>query len=422
MSLTVGHSDLSLDGKFEQLQAYLNNTGKLKANLKIRSAFIDVQDFSSSTKAVEIANGRNFVLPDNIDGNIHLLANNLTYDKHEFKKLSTELVIYDRNLHFQKLALQNAQADINGHVLIQEKSPEIFTISTNAHSNNISFQPVFAEWDNFQQNVITSNNISGKVLADLQFSAPFDLRSGIKSQDISATVKIRIDDGRLKNVEAFKSITASLKGSAMTRMLLKQNNIQNFENNLLDLKFSSIENTFVIANGRITIPKMTIASNAMTINLAGTHDFDNQIDYRFDFNLRDIKKAKTQSEFGDVIDDGTGLQLFAHMFGPMDNPTIKWDQQAKRELVKTNIETDKQTAKQMLKADFGLFKKDTTVQAFKAKEKPKEEILVSFKKEGEPEILEEEEKKKDSKLGRTFQKWKEDAQKNKDDKVKVIAN
>jgi len=189
LSLTIGNSDLSLDGKFEQLQAYLNNTGKLKADIKIRSAFLDVQDFSTSTKAEEIANGRNYILPNNIDGNLHLMANNLTYEKHQFKKLSTELVIFERNLHFNQLSLQNSEADIVGNLLIREKSPEIFTISTNAHSNNISFAPLFAEWDNFQQTVISSNNISGKAIIDLQFSAPFDLKSGIKSKDIVATVK-----------------------------------------------------------------------------------------------------------------------------------------------------------------------------------------------------------------------------------------
>lgn len=422
ISLTVGNSDLALDGKFEQLQAYLNSSGKLKANMKIRSAYLDVQDFSTSSKANEIADGRNFVLPNNIDGNVHLIANNLSYDNHSFKKLSTELVIHERNLQFKQLALQNSEADISGTVLIQEKSPEIFTISTNAHSDNVSFQPLFAEWDNFQQSVISANNISGRVSADLKFSAPFDLRSGIKSENIAATIKLRIDDGRLRNVEAFKAITSSLKESAITRLLLKQNNIQNFENNLLDLKFSTIENTIQISNGRLTIPRMTIASNAMTVNLSGTHDFDNQIDYRFDFNLRDIKKAHTQTEFGEIIDDGTGLKLFAHMYGSLNDPTIKWDQQAKRELVKATISSDKLLAKEMLKADFGLFKKDTTVRTYQAKAKPKEEIQITFGKTNEAEIAEITKAKKDSKMNRTFQKWKEDAQKGKDDKINVISD
>lgn len=422
LSLTIGNSDLSLDGKFEQLQAYLNNTGKLKADIKIRSAFLDVQDFSTSTKAEEIANGRNYILPNNIDGNLHLMANNLTYEKHQFKKLSTELVIFERNLHFKQLSLQNSEADIVGNLLIREKSPEIFTISTNAHSNNISFAPLFAEWDNFQQTVISSNNISGKAIIDLQFSAPFDLKSGIKSKDIVATVKMKIDDGRLKNIDAFKSITVSLKESVMTRMILKENNIQNFENNLLDLKFASIENTFTISNGRLSIPRMTIISNALTVNLSGVHDFDNQIDYHLDFNLRDIKKKQTKSEFGEIIDDGTGLQLFAHMFGPIDNPTIKWDQQAKRELVKANIEADKQTAKEMLKAEFGLFKKDSTLRVYQVKEKPKEEIQINFGKTEETEVVEDVKVKKDNKINKTVQNWKNEADKAKDNKIKFISD
>ncbi|MFA7272572.1 MAG: AsmA-like C-terminal region-containing protein [Crocinitomicaceae bacterium] len=421
ISLTVGNSDLALDGRFDQIQSYLNNSGNLIAQVKIRSAFIDVQDFSSSSKAEEIANGRNYVLPNDIEANIDLLANNLTYEAHQFKKLSTELQIRDRNLHFKNLALQNSQADIQGSVLIQEKSPEIFTISTDAHSENISFQPVFAEWNNFEQSVITSNNISGKVAVDMQFTAPFDLRSGIKMKDIVATVKLRIDEGRLKNVEAFKSITASLSESSMTRILLKQNNIQNFEKNLLDLKFESLENIFTIKGGKLNIPKMTIASNAMTVNLSGTHDFDNQVDYHFDFNLRDIKKTQTVTEFGTVVEDGTGLRLFAHMFGPMDDPTIKWDQQAKRELAKANIEAEKQSTKEMLKADFGLFKKDTTVRAFQAKEKPKEEIQITFGGTKEMEVAEEVKVKKDTKITKALQKWKDESQKDKDGNIKVIS-
>jgi len=233
---------------------------------------------------------------------------------------------------------------------------------------------------------------------------------------------MKIDDGRLKNIDAFKSITVSLKESVMTRMILKENNIQNFENNLLDLKFASIENTFTISNGRLSIPRMTIISNALTVNLSGVHDFDNQIDYHLDFNLRDIKKKQTKSEFGEIIDDGTGLQLFAHMFGPIDNPTIKWDQQAKRELVKANIEADKQTAKEMLKAEFGLFKKDSTLRVYQVKEKPKEEIQINFGKTEETEVVEDVKVKKDNKINKTVQNWKNEADKAKDNKIKFISD
>lgn len=412
LSLTVGRSDLALNGKIEQLQSYLNRKGKLSTQLAIRSAFLDVQDFATNERAEVIQNERNFVLPNDISGHVHLLANNLQYEKHQFKYLSTNLKIDGRSLSFGELKLQNAGADVVGRVLIQENQPEIFTISTNASSNNISFQPLFQEWDNFQQDVISSENISGIAQANLIFKAPFDLRSGIDMNSILATVKLKIDDGKLRNVETFKSITASLQESTATKLILKENNINTFEKNLLNLQFQSLENTLTIQNGVLTIPKMTIASNALTVNLSGTHTFNNQVDYHFDFNLRDIKKIKTETEFGEVVDDGTGLRLFAHMYGDIDSPTIKWDKEQKRMLAKENLQQEKMTTKEMLKAEFGLFKKDTAVVAYKAKVKPKEEIHMQFQKTNAEDITPEIQKK-ETKLGKTFQKWKEDATRSK---------
>lgn len=415
LSLTVGKSDLLLNGNFDHLQAYLGKKGNLTTQMEVRSAFMDVQDFATNDKSVEIKNGRNFILPNDIDGNIHLIANNLQYEKHQFKQLKTQLKLRGRHLHFTELQLQNAGANIAGNVLIQENSPEIFTISTQASSHNLAFQPLFKEWDNFEQHVISSENISGNASAVLKFTAPFDLRSGIDTKKILATLELRVDDGRLKNVETFKSITSSLQKSSSTRLFLKENNINNFEKNLLDLKFETLQNTISIANGRLTLPKMIIASNAMTINLSGTHDFNNQIDYHFDFNLRDIKKVKTESEFGEIIEDGTGLRLFCHMFGSLENPTIKWDKDQKRELAKANFEQEKQTTKAMLKAELGLFKKDTAVVAYKANDKPKEEIRIQFGEEKEETVPEK--AKKETKVTKTFQKWKEDAKKEKEGEI-----
>ena len=417
VSLTVGKSDLRLNGKIEHIENYLNKKGNLYANIDLSSAFLDVQDFSTTEKAEEIKNGRNYILPNDIEGDFHLLANNLQYENHQFKQLNTRLLVKGRNLHFADLSLQNAGANIAGQVYIAENSPEIFTINTNVASDNISFQPMFKEWNDFHQTTISSENIQGIAHARLQFSAPFDLRSGIVSKDILADIQIRIEDGRLKNVEAFKSITASLNDSKVTKMILRENNISDFEKNLLDLKFASLQNTITIKNGIMTIPKMTISSNAITLNLAGTHSFDNEVDYHFDFNLRDIKKVKTQSEFGEIIEDGTGLRLFAHMFGNLENPTIKWDREQKKLLAKESIEQEKITTKQMLKAELGLFKNDSSVVSYKPKTQAKEEIQMQFGKKEEEQSNFEDKPAKNTKVNRTLQKWKDEAKKEKEGEV-----
>lgn len=414
LSLTVGKSDLSLTGTFTNLEAYLNKQAKLHVQAEVKSAYMDIQDFSSSTKEEKIENDRKFILPNGIEGNIQLMSNNLKYEEHHFKYLRANLAINDRRLTFNNLSLQNAEADINGIVQIAENSPEIFTIETQASTNNLRFKPLFKEWNNFEQDVLTSDQINGVASVDLDFKAPFDLRSGINKKAILASVKLSVEEGSLTNVTAFKEITNSLKESKATRLILKQNNINRFEEDLLHLKFDKFENTFTIQNGRIHIPRMYIASNAIDINVSGTHDFDNQVDYSFDFNFRDIRRQNLQTEFGEVIDDGTGLRLFVRMFGPIDNPTIKWDSEARKQLAKENFEAEKQNTKAMLKSELGLFKKDTTVQAYVPKVHQKEEVRMVLKSDPEPVA---DKPKKEGKLQKTFSKWKEEAEKEKEGRV-----
>lgn len=414
---TVGKSDMKIDGDMSFNAGLFAFDGPIDTQLKIRSAYCNIQDFSSSTKEEEIKDGRNFILPSNINGAVALMANNLVYDGHEFKQLSTQLKVRNRAVYFEDLQVKNAGAQIAGVVLIEENKPEIFTISAQAQSSNVQFKPLFAEWDNFQQDVISADQIEGVADAHINFQAPFDLRSGINMKAIVAEVNFSINNGRLKNLSSFKEITASLDKSVATRAILKRNNITHFEEQLKDLRFENITNTLQIREGALHIPQMMIATNAMDINLSGWHDFDNNIDYRFNFKFRDIRRVQTDTEFGEVIDDESGLQLFVRMLGHLDDPTIKWDGEARKALAKAKREEEKQTAKSILKTGFHLYQKDSTVQKFEqAKPQPKEKIEIIFDEDEKQNdtnsetIIAKDKPKRNGKIGTTLNKWKQQAQ------------
>jgi hypothetical protein len=280
-------------------------------------------------------------------------------------------------LTFKELTLQNANATVNGELIIEETSPEYLVLQSVLESNNIYFKPLFQEWNNFDQEVITENNIAGKAHINLQFKAPFDLRSGIIKNAIVAKAHISITDGALKSVSTFKSITESLKTSPV-RFLLKKRNINDFEKKLLDLRFQTLENTIVIQNGKLEIPLMEIKSNALDIETFGWHTFDNQIDYHFAFRFRDLMTVERETEFGIVEDDGTGLMIFMRMHGNTDKPIIEWDQKAKKEQAKENREAAKLEALSILKTEFGFRKNDTTIGVYQPIKKPTEELRIDF--------------------------------------------
>ncbi len=409
VTLKIGRSDFHVNGVLNEIIPYFQGKGKLDGRLNIKSDKIILQDLGTETKQEKNLNARAYILNHQIKGAVFLEVNELHYEKHVFSKIRGNMNVNGRTIRFPNVSLKNGGASIKGSVIIEERSPEIFYITSRVASKDITFKKLFKEWDNFKQTVIKSENIEGTAIASVQFEAPFDLRSGIISSAIKSEIGIQIDNGRLKNLATFSTIIESLKTSSLKTILGKEN-IDDFGKRLKDLRFDQLKNTIIIKNGIVTLPSMSIHSSAINIEVSGKHTFTNKIDYRFGFRFRDLKK-KQISEFGEIVDDGTGFRVFMRMYGDLDNPTIVWDRESRKEIAKQKREEEKQTAKSILKTEFGLYKNDTTVQEFIEVKGPKEEISVDFDPvQSVDTIVEQKPPKKDSKVNRWLEKMKKEAE------------
>lgn len=376
VSLRLNNSDVALNGVFQNVVGYFKKESHLLANVVVKSRRIDIADLGAESKEQKQGETRAFVLPSNIEGNVLLSVGQMNYEGHAFKEINGEMTVKNRLIRFPRIAVKNGGTEIKGSLSIEEKSPEYMYLSSQLVSRDIDFKPLFKEWNNFNQDVIKSENISGRAQANLSFDAPFDLRNGIVSNAINATIGIQIDEGRLKDVSTFKIITESLREPGI-RTYLGKENINVLEKKLLDLRFEQLSNTLIIKNGVLTIPTMSIASSALDVEVSGQHSFKNEIDYRFGFRLRDLK-AKKESEFGTIIDDGTGMRVYMRMYGTMDNPIVEWDKTTRKLEAQENRAAAKADAKSILKTEFGLFKNDTTVKRYVQDRTPHEELILDF--------------------------------------------
>ncbi len=419
VGVQLGSSDLTIDGVFQNIVPYFQDRGNLRASVQLKSRNIDLADLGATTKEEKIEDGRQFVMPADLEGNVFLEVDKLIYENHTFKELSGNMLLGQRILHFPTISVNTAGADVKGDLTIEERTPEIFHITTNITSNNIEFKPLFKEWNNFHQEVINENNIFGRAQAQVYLEAPFDLRSGVISRSIKSEIFIRILDGRLKNVDAFRSITESLRGSSTAKMVVGAKNIENLERKLLDLKFETLENTLIIRNGKLELPNMLVESNALTIEASGTHTFENRIDYRFAFRFRDLKSNEKDTEIGEVEDDQTGIRLFMKMYGPLDDPTIEWDKQGKKEQARENREREKQDIKSILKTEFGFYENDTSVKIYQEKKRGQERIELDFGHEevNDANLPEPKKPEKDPKIKTKLKKLKEQSEKEKKQEV-----
>jgi len=139
-----------------------------------------------------------------------------------------------------------------------------------------------------------------------------------------------------------------------------------------------------ISNGTISIPKMSIASNAMNINLSGSHTFENEIDYQFNFKLSEILLRREESEFGKIEDDGTGAKIFIHMYGTTDNPQFEMDRKGAKESRKEDFIAEKEKFKKIINEE--LFKKGVGNQDLK-NEKEQKAIVTIIEEDPEPKVI-----------------------------------
>jgi hypothetical protein len=117
----------------------------------------------------------------------------------------------------------------------------------------------------------------------------------------------------------------------------------------------------------------------MDINMSGTHGFDNSIEYNFDFKVDEIFKRKnTQSEFGEIEDDGTGASIFLTMKGTTSDYVFAYERTGAREYIRRVLVAEKQTLKSVLKSEFGLFGRDTAVQTIAEPTTPAPEFVIEW--------------------------------------------
>ena len=95
---------------------------------------------------------------------------------------------------------------------------------------------------------------------------------------------------------------------------------------LTHVTFAKLENQIEIKDRTVFVPQMLVQSSAMDIEVSGAQTFDGGVDDHLNFRLADLFRTNGGSdEFGPVVDDGTGMRIFLHMYGTTSDLQFKND-------------------------------------------------------------------------------------------------
>jgi hypothetical protein len=413
----IGKSAFQLEAKIPDFMERLTQEAPLLISGSLQSKQLDISDFDTKSATKE----RDWILPSSLDVRLPFEIKTLLYDHKEFQHLSGALTLSPRQLLLSKLQFGHVQGRWQGQVQLKEDAPCKFAIATNGSARQVELSTFFKQWNNFDQSVLTNEQLTGKGNFEFDVNTKYDFYKGLDEASLRAQIHCRIDNGRLYHAPILQDLASSLtfgKG----RAILGAKNQAALQQKLKDVRFETLENTFTIADRQLRFKKMHIGSSALDLDLVGQHSFDHDIDYAIGLRLRDLMVQETQSEFGEIMDDGTGLRLFVRISGNLSDPKVSWDQKGKKEAAQQQFEQSKQESKEMLKAAFGLYQNDPSVGTYKTEKIPHETIKLKFNT-NEPAAKTQVNSKlateKSNKLQQKLEKWKQEQQQGAEVNVKI---
>ena len=363
----ISSSDFELSGFFRNIVGYaLKDKQDIEIEATLNSDNIDLNEILANKQPSSTNDSKyKLTFSEHVNLNLNSEIAHLKFRNFQADDIRGVIKLKDKKLVVDPIIFSTMNGTVTTSGIVDGSDTSKLTVNCFADANQINITQLFRSFENFGQGTITDKNIKGVATFKLQFSSIVSPQLDVDMNTIYAAVDLSIDNGELNNVAAMKSLSRFI-------------DLKELEN----IRFANLKNQLEIRNKVLTIPKMEVKSSALNLIASGTHTFDNKINYRIKLSLNELlskkaKKAKKQNEeFGVIADDGLGrTNLFLLMSGTVEKPLIKYDSKSAVENVKKGLQLEKQTFKAILKDEFGVFKKDSTLKGKSPQQKQVKQII-----------------------------------------------
>lgn len=290
--------------------------------------------------------------PEHISLRLNASVEHLQFRKFEAKEIQGSVSLQNRVLSVSDVRMKTLGGSVFFSAVADNTLPDKLALSGSAVLNKVNVTDLFFRFNNFGQDALKHEHIKGELNAKAEFT--LNLNENLETDLASVFMKadLEIDRGELSHFEPLQALAGWARVEELDQV-----------------RFAKLKNTVYIKNESVLIPEMAIFSNALDLNIAGEHRFDNTVEYGFNLFLGDIlankfrinRRPDKQGEFGELIPDKGRTRIFVRMLGPMDNLQFSYDKSAVKQKIQQNISNEKQTLKQLLDTEFGKTSRDSSL-------------------------------------------------------------
>jgi hypothetical protein len=331
----TGKSEINVSGSLDNFYGFLFKNQILKGNFNLNSSLFAVADFMSPTTTTNDEGKKTteqVKIPSFLDCTLTAKATTVIYDNLNLKNVAGTLIIRDQavNLKGLTMAVFGGKIGVNGMVSTKNKVP---TFDLDLDLSAVDISQTFSMLNTLKTIAPVADVINGKMNSTITLN-------GFLTQDM---------------IPDIKSISGDLMGAILQGSLNKNKSALLTELDakatfldLKDINLKDVKAVLSFKNGKVAVKPFTLKHKDISVQIAGSHGFDQNMDYNLKFNVpvkylgNDVNKllAKITPADAKKIES---VPVNALLVGNFKSPKVTTDvQQASKNVASQLIQLQKE--------------------------------------------------------------------------------
>ena len=306
MSGNIGNTDFIVNMKL-----YLGDNDSIRKSNNMVALNAEMVDFDQlSNYTIPHSNDSAYIVNHDSVFNIYELpftdmvfdfeVDELNYHRHQINELNMDFRIQKNHfIYIDTLLLQTAGGNFNITGYFDGSNHDSIYFYPDIKISNVNMDQMLYRFENFGQDQIVSENLHGRLSGSIKGKVHMhpDMVPLIGESEIQ--MELEIVDGELKNYKPLNALSDYFKNK-----------------NLSKIRFDTLSNKLNVTNGIITIPSMTINSTLGYMDISGTQDMHNHMEYYFRIPMKMVTKTARHKLFGKkgAISDSTQIDVIHYKY------------------------------------------------------------------------------------------------------------
>lgn len=257
-------------------------------NFDLASVKSNVEDTLNSTVSKKHEEAFNLYELPFTDMKFNVNVDHFIHNKIDLQNIIADLrTTKNHFIHVDTLMMKAAGGDFRMSGYFNGSDPKNIYLKPNLVTEKVAIDKLLFKMENFGQDHLVSENLKGLISSQIEGNIKVypDLVPDLSKSQIQ--IDLEVLNGQLQNYEP---------------MLMLSDYVG--DKNLRNVRFDTLRNRIDIHNGHISIPNMTIESTIGHMDISGSHDINQNIEYYLSIPWKTVKKAARYKLFSKKNKDG----------------------------------------------------------------------------------------------------------------------